>query len=121
MKKALIIVDHGSVFQEANEQLAKIAELLRGREHGFDIVRHAHMELAPPTIAEAFDDCVREGADEITVHPYFLAPGRHSTTDIPRLVLEAASKHQGVACRVTAPLGVHEKILELVLERATEQ
>ncbi|MCH8029633.1 MAG: hypothetical protein IH874_06860 [Candidatus Dadabacteria bacterium] len=118
MKKALIVVDHGSVFEAANNQLAEIVELLQDREHTFDIVRHAHMELASPTIADAFDACVSDGASDITVHPYFLAPGRHSTTDIPRLVTEAASKHPHVTYRITAPLGIHDKILELVIERA---
>ena len=52
------------------------------------------------------------------VHPYFLAPGRHSTQDIPRLVTEAASSHPGVAYTVTEPLGLHDKIIEVILERS---
>jgi sirohydrochlorin ferrochelatase len=118
-RKALIIVDHGSTLEEANEVLALVAGLLKSEERsGFDIIRYCHMELAEPTISQAFDECVAEGANHIVVHPYFLAPGKHSKHDIPKMVGEAASKHRGVSYFVTEPLGVHEKIIDVVLERA---
>lgn len=117
-KRALIIVDHGSVVEEANELLLKVAEMIRDDEAcGFDMVRYSHMELAGPTIAQTFDACVTEGANEIVVHPYFLFPGKHSRKDIPNMVKAAAEKHPHVLYRVTDPLGVHRKIVEVVLER----
>ena len=61
---------------------------------------------------------LQDGADEIVVHPYMLSPGRHATRDIPRMVQEAAVNHPGVEMRVTGPLGLHDKIGEVVLERA---
>lgn len=118
-KRALIIVDHGSVMEEANHMLAKVTEMVRSdNQCNFDIVCYSHMELAEPTISQAFDLCVADGAEEITVHPYFLFPGRHSTRDIPNMVKEAAGKHPHVSYRVTDPLGLHDKIIEVVLERA---
>jgi len=118
-KKALIIVDHGSTVEEANEMLAEIAGLIKSNEKcDFDIVKYCHMELAEPTIAEAFDACAAEGASHIVIHPYFLAPGKHSTQDIPRMAAEAAGRHKGVSYYVTEPLGVHENIVEVILERA---
>jgi len=118
-KKALIIVDHGSKVDDANQMLVEIAELIKKKNDvGFDIITYCHMELAEPTIAQAFDDCVAKGASHLVVHPYFLAPGRHSTQDIPRMVEEAATKHSNVTYKVTEPLGIHEKIIEVVLERS---
>ena len=118
-KKALIIVDHGSTVKEANEMLVKITDLVRSDiSCDFDIVRYSHMELAEPTINQAIDECVAEGAGHIVVHPYFLAPGRHSTQDIPNMVKAAAGKHEGITYIVTEPLGVHKKIVEVVLERS---
>jgi len=118
-KKALIIVDHGSKLEDANHMLVEIAELIKKKnDGGFDIITYCHMELAEPTIERAFDDCVVKGASYIVVHPYFLAPGRHSTQDIPRMVEEAAMKHSNVTYKVTEPLGIHEKIIEVVLERS---
>lgn len=119
MSRAILLVDHGSVKREANEMLADVAAMLRGLTD-VPIIRHAHMELAEPTIAQGIAACVAAGATEVTVHPYFLAPGRHSTTDIPRMVAEAAKNHPGVRVRVTAPLGLHEKICQVVLERVRQ-
>jgi sirohydrochlorin ferrochelatase len=118
-KKALIIVDHGSKLNEANEMLIDIVERIKKKNLSeFEIITYSHMELAEPTISQAFDDCVSKGADHIVVHPYFLAPGRHSTQDIPRMAKEAAAKHPGVSYKVTEPLGIHDKIIEAILERS---
>ena len=116
-KIGLLLVDHGSRFQEANDMLAEVAAMVR-RLSGRDCIHHAHMELAEPTIPQGFETCVSEGATAVVVHPYFLSPGRHSTSDIPRMVAEAAQKFPGVAYCVTDPLGLHQKICEVVLERA---
>ncbi|MEI8197333.1 MAG: CbiX/SirB N-terminal domain-containing protein, partial [Phycisphaerae bacterium] len=56
----------------------------------------------------------------VVVHPYFLAPGRHSTTDIPRLTAAAAEKHPGIRYHVTAPLGLDEKITQVIEQRVLE-
>ncbi|MDP3937487.1 MAG: CbiX/SirB N-terminal domain-containing protein, partial [Deltaproteobacteria bacterium] len=82
-----------------------------------DLVRHAHMESAEPTLTGAFEACAAAGAVEIVIHPYFLGPGRHTTRDIPRLVAEAAARHPGLRTRLAEPLGVDAKIVEVVLER----
>ncbi len=119
-KKALIIVDHGSKVDEANKMLAQIAVLLENKKDTeFEIISYCHMELAEPTIQQAFDDSVSKGATEIVIHPYFLAPGRHSTQDIPSMVKEAAKSYPEISYVVTDPLGIHEKILEVILERAS--
>ena len=118
-KKALLIVDHGSKRNEANDMLPGVVEMLREKSD-FKVVFHAHMELAEPTIQQGFDACVSAGAEEVIVHPYFLSPGRHSTLDIPRMVAEAAARHPGVSFCVTEPLGLHSKMREVILERVTE-
>jgi sirohydrochlorin ferrochelatase len=113
---AILLVDHGSRVAAANEQLEEVADLIRSREPN-RIVRTAHLELAAPDIAEGIEACVAAGAREIVVHPYLLAPGRHSQRDIPAQVSEAAGRHVGVTIRVSEPLGVHDKIVDVVLER----
>ena len=114
---ALVLVDHGSRFQAANDMLVDVTRLVRDLS-GMNRVYHAHMELAEPTIRQAFEAAVREGATTVIYHPYFLSPGRHSMSDIPRMVAEAAQAFPGIAYCVTEPLGVHPKIGEVVLERA---
>ena len=112
----LVIVDHGSKKAAANDMLIDVAAMFR-RVSECRIVEPAHMELAEPSIDAAFDKCVAQGATFVVVHPYFLSPGRHSTTDIPRMVAEAAARHPGVGFHVTQPLGLDDKIAQLMLQR----
>ncbi len=116
--KGIVVVDHGSQRTEANEMMRCVANLIQAMAAEEIIVRFAHMELAPPTIADAFAQCVKAGADEVLVFPYMLSPGRHSTADIPRMVAAAAKEHPEVKYSVTRAFGVHEKLAEVVLTRA---
>jgi sirohydrochlorin ferrochelatase len=116
--RAILLVDHGSRAPEANESLVAVAELVRSRVGEGIVVAHAHMEIASPTVPEAVAELVRQGAKEITVVPYFLAPGRHSREDIPKLVSDADVAHPGVLFIVAEPLGPHPLLAELVLLRA---
>lgn len=99
--------------------LPDVARLLRERL-GDAIVEYAHMELADPTIDRAFAACVARGARHVVVHPYFLAPGRHSTVDIPRMAAEAAARFPGTTFSVTDPLGLDPRIVDVVLLRIEE-
>jgi sirohydrochlorin ferrochelatase len=116
--KGVLIVDHGSKKDEANDMLICMSNLLQTMAGSEVVVRHAHMELADPDIAAGFASCVRAGASDVTVFPYMLSPGRHSTTDIPRMVAAAARDFPHVTFSVTPAFGVHEKLAELILDRA---
>ena len=116
---AILLVDHGSRRAEANAQLEEIASRVRTREPD-RTVRIAHMELAQPSISDGIAACVAAGAREIVVHPYLLAPGRHGSHDIPRLVREVAGRYPEVEIRVSDPLGAHEKLVDVILERVAE-
>ncbi len=113
---AVIIVDHGSRRSESNVMLRLAAERF-ARNSAYTIVEPAHMELAEPSIAVAFDRCVKRGARRVVVFPYFLSPGRHWTEDIPRLVSVAAQKHRGVEWLVTAPFGMHPSMNAIISDR----
>jgi len=115
--KSLLLVDHGSRRSEANDMLEDVARLLRQKRPHL-IIHIAHMELAEPTIAQGVQACVQNGATEIIVHPYMLSPGRHATQDIPQMAQEAAKAHPNITITTTAPLGLHEKLADVVLERS---
>lgn len=112
----IIIIDHGSRRAASNELLVEVA-LQFAEATGHEIVEPAHMDLAAPTLAAAFDRCVARGAETVVIHPYFLLPGRHWSEDIPRLAAEAAAHHPGVKYLVTAPLGLHPLMSEIISDR----
>ena len=112
----VVIVDHGSRRAESNELLLEVVkQYVSAYPHYF--VEPAHMELAEPTLADAFGSCVSRGAKLVIVHPYFLLPGRHWDSDIPRLAAEAAKAHPGVKYLVTAPLGLHPLMVDVIQSR----
>lgn len=112
----VIVVDHGSRKNESNELLLAVVDMFR-RQSGLAIVEPAHMELAEPSIATAMQRCAGQGARTVVVFPYFLAPGRHWSEDIPRLAAEAAAALEGIQHLVTAPLGLHSLIGEIMAQR----
>ncbi|WJX68272.1 sirohydrochlorin ferrochelatase [Trifolium repens] len=112
----VIIVDHGSRRKESNLMLNEFVEMFR-QKTGYQIVEPAHMELAEPSIGDAFQSCVQQGARRVIISPFFLSPGRHWSQDIPSLSAEAAKQHPGVSYIVTAPLGLHELLVDVVNDR----
>lgn len=116
--RAILIIDHGSQRNEANQMLHAAADVLQQMVGEDVLVRPAHMEIAEPSIAQGFAACADAGATEVIAFPYMLSPGKHVTRDIPRLVADAARAHPHVAFRVTEPFGVHEKLAELIALRA---
>ncbi|KAF0932482.1 hypothetical protein E2562_010379 [Oryza meyeriana var. granulata] len=115
-KDCVIIVDHGSRHQESNLMLNDFVAMFRAKT-GYKIVEPAHMELAEPTIKDAFGKCVQQGASRVIVSPYFLSPGRHWKQDIPALAAEASKEHSNIPYIVTAPLGLHELMVDVMNDR----
>lgn len=112
----IILVGHGSRRDESNAILLDVVRQFV-EASGLPIVEPAHMELAEPSIATAFDRCVARGAATVVVFPYFLLPGRHWDKDIPRLAAAAARQHPGVRYLVTAPFGLHPLMAEVIRQR----
>ncbi len=116
---ALVVIDHGSRRAEANELLEDVARRVGSRGR-YLCVEAAHMELAEPTLAMAVDRCVVAGARRIVVVPYFFAMGRHMTRDIPALVEECQARHPDVTFDLAQPLGLDDRLIEILLDRAAE-
>ena len=116
---AVIVIDHGSRMPAANHMLDDVVRMYQDAT-GAEIVEPAHMELAEPTLDDAASRCVARGATSIVVHPYFLAPGRHSTSDIPNMVAELAPRYPEIYFRVTEPLGVDTIMAQLMHQRIVE-
>jgi sirohydrochlorin ferrochelatase len=114
---AIIVVDHGSRRAAANEMLNGVTDMVRHRAGGIPVFG-AHMELSEPSISDAYVAAVAGGANHVIVVPFFLAPGRHVTTDIPRLCEAAADLFPGVTYDVRPPIGTHPSIADVIVERA---
>ncbi len=118
-KTGVLVVGHGSRREEANHDVREAARRI-GERGGFRLVEAAFLEIEHPNIAEGFKRLVERGACNVTVHPYFLSPGRHTRGDLPREVREAAQCYPGVSYQITEPLSAHPLVIEASLERIRE-
>ena len=114
--RGIIVVDHGSRRKQSNQRLLALVEMFRRRLPD-TIIEPAHMELASPSIADAYAKCVERGANLILVNPFFLLPGRHWKQDIPELTNEAAKAFPETEYLVTAPLELHPLMLQIMSDR----
>ncbi len=115
----IILIGHGSPKKEANN-IDLIGRLLHNAIHpdcNNGCVRAAYLQFAEPDIMKAVKECVAEGARRIIMYPYFLSSGIHVTKDIPEMIKEAEKMYPDVKFIYTEPLGVHEKLVHVVMER----
>ena len=119
--RALLLLAHGSRQPEANEAVRELAARIRHRSGGgFQAVRHAFLELAAPSAEEVVAELVAEGAGELVIIPFFLAPGRHLTEDLPALRRRLESAHPGLEIRLTGIPGQAPGMVDLLLGLARE-
>jgi uroporphyrin-III C-methyltransferase len=119
IQNGILVVGHGSRRQEANLDVREAARRIAERG-GFGLVEAAFLEIEQPDISAGFSRLVQRGARDITVHPYFLSPGRHTRGDIPIKVEQAANRHVSITYRITEPLSAHSLVIEASVERILE-
>ncbi|MEX0729278.1 MAG: CbiX/SirB N-terminal domain-containing protein [Aquisalimonadaceae bacterium] len=115
----LLIIAHGSRREASNEEVRRLAERFAVRAgERFQRVCCAFLELAEPSIPEAVDACVADGAAEIVILPYFLSAGRHVTKDIPEQLLPGREQYPHVRIHVLPYVGAEDGMLDLMLGMA---
>ena len=115
--RVIVIVDHGSRSEPANEIVVEIARLVQARAGHRAEVRHAHLELTEPSLPRVIDECVAAGALSVCVQPFFLAPGKHAGRDIPELVAAARQRHPQVQFELGRVIGADPLLADLVALR----
>lgn len=117
--RAIMLIGHGSVRPGAGASMIRLAE--RVHQMGVaPIVQVGFLNYSRPTFAEALDRCVRAGALEVIVQPYFLVPGRFVRSELQALVEAGGAAHPELGLCIAEPFGDHQALARLVLKRAIE-
>jgi sirohydrochlorin ferrochelatase len=116
---ATLLIAHGSRRPEANADLVRLAEMLAPHLPG-ERIEIAYLELAEPTIPEGLSRCLAAGATRVRMMPYFLSAGAHVTGDLERFRADFAARYPDVAFQLCGPLGLHPRIIDIVLDRLDE-
>ncbi|MEW5745558.1 MAG: precorrin-8X methylmutase [Nitrospirota bacterium] len=117
--ESIILIGHGSPRKEANN-LEHIGAMLHGMLHAgcsSDCVKVSYLQFTEPSIMDTITAQVKSGATKVILHPFFLSAGMHVTKDIPEMIEEARGRYPHVEFVYTEPLGTHEKLARIVMER----
>jgi sirohydrochlorin ferrochelatase len=113
--KALVLIAHGSRRQASNEEVIALSGVIaREMKDDYPIVEAGFLELAEPSIPNALERCVRKGATDICIVPYFLSAGRHVHADIPGEVDQARTMHGGISMTITPHIGASPQMKDLI-------
>ncbi|MFV0446298.1 MAG: sirohydrochlorin chelatase [Planctomycetaceae bacterium] len=116
MSAAILLIAHGSRRPEANADLVQIARQVAERRPE-ELVEIAYLELAAPDIPTGAAQCVARGATKVRMLPYFLSAGAHVQEDLQRFRDEFAQRFPKVTFQVCPPLGLHPKLIDVLLDR----
>ncbi len=120
--KALLVVAHGSRREASNEEVRALGELIAQQAGDrYQMVKAAFLELAEPSIPDGIEACIRDGACEVVVMPYFLSAGRHVVKDIPNEVAPKQQQYPDIPIRIAPYLGAADGIAELMLQMSEKQ
>lgn len=117
--KAILLIAHGSRRKEANQELVKLSELVKERMSDY-IIKISYLELAEPSIPQGAEHCVEAGATEVVLLPYFLSMGMHVVEDLQEFRQQFIEKYPDVTFKVAPPLGLHPKMIEILIDRFHE-
>lgn len=115
MKKAIIILGHGSRVSGNDTTLKRLAEEIE-RSNGGEIIEYAYLQYAQPTADAALNRCIKQGAKEIVIVPFFLQAGAHVTRDIPDFLDKARAQHPECSIRSTDYVGTHLLMAQIVID-----
>jgi len=118
-RTSLLLIAHGSRRPEANADLEYVAEAMRIRGR-YPIVQVSYLELAEPDIEAGGALCLKAGATDVVMLPYFLSPGKHVVEDLTAARNRLSERFPNVRFALAEPLGRHPRLVDVVEERARE-
>lgn len=117
MSDPLLLVAHGTRSEAGAAECRALADRVRDLRPGLR-VEVGNLELAEPSIEQAVDRLVADGARTVTAVPLLLFRARHAKRDIPDALDAQRRRVPGLRVRYAgAPLGVRPELLDLVAER----
>jgi len=118
-RSGIVIAGHGSRDPDAVREFEALVALVKARAPQ-DVVTHGYLEFATPTIGEAAQACVAEGADQVALVPAVLLAARHAKNDMPVEMLALARDLPDTDFHFGAPMSLDPKLLQLAQERIVE-
>ena len=119
MKRAVIVLGHGSRRKEANEEIGQLVEMLAQRQENLMICA-AYAEFAKPDLEEAVAYLASQGVENVQIMPLFLTVGNHLSQKLPEKVTYLQGKYQGLTITMLKHIGADPLIVEMIENRLAD-
>ena len=114
--KAMLIVDRGSREPEVKEELEEICSTIERTCPGkYSYTTYCFLEVVPPYIEDGISKCIANGADFITIIPYFLYPGMKLKDSVKKAA--SISMRKDVRVAIAKPFSKTTSMVEVVVNR----
>lgn len=117
MNHGLILFGHGSRDPEWARPLREVAARLAGAPSA-PRVELAFLEFLEPTLDQACDRLVAQGATRIAVVPMFIAQSGHVRRDLPAQVDAARARHPALLIELATAVGEDARVQQVMAEVA---
>jgi sirohydrochlorin cobaltochelatase len=116
---AVLFVGHGSRDHFGNEEVRDFVQAVIGTLNQ-PIAETCFLEFEKPDIADGIAVCIQKGATRVVVIPIILFAAGHAKIHIPAAIDEAKLKYPLVQFIYGRPIGIHEKVLDILLSRTSD-
>jgi precorrin-8X/cobalt-precorrin-8 methylmutase len=113
----VLLIGHGSSDRNAREAFIYTAEAIKPHYRN---VHSCFLELDQPNIEQGIDQAVGGNPKVLLIVPYFLHEGTHIKKDVILDVDGALKRHNFKNAFLGRHLGVDEKLVRIIVERARE-
>jgi sirohydrochlorin cobaltochelatase len=110
---AIILFAHGARDPEWAQPLAGIKGRIERTLPDVPVAL-AYLELMSPTLDQAVEALVADGADSIDVVPVFMARAGHVKRDLPLLIDALKSAHPSVAIHLAPAVGEADAVMDAI-------
>ena len=113
----ILLIGHGSKDPEARTSLRYVVDKLK---HQYRNISYCFLEIEQPNISQGIEESAKNSPTVLIVVPYFLHKGAHVKRDIYEDLNPAIERSNIKNIFITEHLGMDDKLVDLVLERAKE-
>jgi sirohydrochlorin cobaltochelatase len=113
--RGIVLFAHGARDPEWARPFEAIRDRARRSRPEFP-VQLAYLEMMAPTLAQAVDSLVAQGASAITIFPLFMAQGGHLKEDVPKMLDAIRATHPHLPLSLESPIGEVPEILDAITE-----
>ncbi len=114
MKKAIILISHGSRAKKAGEEMQALVANLQNQLPNIKVVE-AYMEIQSPTLEQALENLLKENILQIDILPLFFFTGRHMQEDIPQQVKEVQEKFPHCTIKLLPHIGSSDAFVKALV------